>query len=314
MNTDKLNYINVGLMFLAYLLAQAMPVELLVFSYAVVGPLHYLTEIPWLHKRNYFAAPRNEAWLLWLLAALSVVPALMSICTMTAVGFALCLVLFQQRWRRLAILALLLPLVLLLNSQKDVAVLFGLYLTTIVHVFIFTWLFVFSGCLKDKRISGFIALVTLTLLAVSFFVNPAPATHYVSSAQFVDNAIVGFGNLQKRLCAMVGWTFDWNGYVAITRFIAFAYTYHYLNWFSKTKVIRWHELRPAALVTVCLIYMASLTIYAINYKAGNQLLLLLSIGHVFLEFPLNWKTAGLIMKELRSITAKNCTLNPSLEV
>ena len=28
--------------------------------------------------------------------------------------------------------------------------------------------------------------------------------------------------------------------LAIMRFIAFAYAYHYLNWFSKTAVIRWH--------------------------------------------------------------------------
>lgn len=31
------------------------PFELFVFSYAVLGPLHYLTEISWLHDRNFFA-------------------------------------------------------------------------------------------------------------------------------------------------------------------------------------------------------------------------------------------------------------------
>jgi hypothetical protein len=28
--------------------------------------------------------------------------------------------------------------------------------------------------------------------------------------------------------------------IGALRFIAFAYTYHYLNWFSKTDIIRWH--------------------------------------------------------------------------
>jgi hypothetical protein len=30
--------------------------------------------------------------------------------------------------------------------------------------------------------------------------------------------------------------------VLLMRFIAFAYLYHYLNWFSKTEVIRWHKV------------------------------------------------------------------------
>jgi hypothetical protein len=32
----------------------AVPFELLLFSYAVLGPLYYLAEISWLHKKKYF--------------------------------------------------------------------------------------------------------------------------------------------------------------------------------------------------------------------------------------------------------------------
>ena len=28
----------------------------------------------------------------------------------------------------------------------------------------------------------------------------------------------------------------------VQAFLAFAYTYHYLNWFSKTLIIKWHQV------------------------------------------------------------------------
>ena len=44
-NTDRLNYVNIGLMLLSCLVAFFVPFELFLFSYAVLGPAHYLTEI-----------------------------------------------------------------------------------------------------------------------------------------------------------------------------------------------------------------------------------------------------------------------------
>ena len=51
---DRINYLNIGLMIGACLAAYVFPFELFLFSYAVLGPLHYLTEISWLHERSYF--------------------------------------------------------------------------------------------------------------------------------------------------------------------------------------------------------------------------------------------------------------------
>src|SRR5215212_6090207 len=42
------------------------PFHLFLFAYAILGPLHYLTEISWLHDRDYFA-PRRNARRWWLL-------------------------------------------------------------------------------------------------------------------------------------------------------------------------------------------------------------------------------------------------------
>jgi hypothetical protein len=55
MTVKQLDILNIGLMALSCMAAFLVPFELFLFSYAVLGPLHYLTEIGWLHKRNYFA-------------------------------------------------------------------------------------------------------------------------------------------------------------------------------------------------------------------------------------------------------------------
>src|SRR5947207_16007393 len=48
--------INVGLMLLALIVASAIPFELFLFAYAVLGPLHYASEISWLFDRRFFSA------------------------------------------------------------------------------------------------------------------------------------------------------------------------------------------------------------------------------------------------------------------
>ena len=53
-NIDRINYLNIGLMIGACVAAYLFPFELFLFSYAVLGPLHYLTEISWLHERKLF--------------------------------------------------------------------------------------------------------------------------------------------------------------------------------------------------------------------------------------------------------------------
>jgi hypothetical protein len=78
--------------------------------------------------------------------------------------------------------------------------------------------------------------------------------------------------------------------IMLTRFIAFAYTYHYLNWFSKTSIIQWHKVPAANLSIVLLLWAVSVGLYAYNYFIGFTALLFLSFMHVFVEFPLNWQS------------------------
>lgn len=67
---DPINSLNIGLMIISCLAAYALPFELFLFSYAVLGPLHYMTQICWLHDRAYFTRDtRGRKWWLALVGA-----------------------------------------------------------------------------------------------------------------------------------------------------------------------------------------------------------------------------------------------------
>jgi hypothetical protein len=89
--------------------------------------------------------------------------------------------------------------------------------------------------------------------------------------------------------------------LAVMRLIAFAYTYHYLNWFSKTSIIKWHEVPKRRTILIAIIWSLSLTIYAYNYEIGMAALYFLSLLHVMLEFPLNYQTFVGIGREVYAL-------------
>jgi hypothetical protein len=76
----------------------------------------------------------------------------------------------------------------------------------------------------------------------------------------------------------------WYPYSAID---SLRYTYHYLNWFSKTSIIGWHEISRVRMVGIIVLWILAVGIYFVDYRIGFAVLLTLSLGHVILEFPLN---------------------------
>jgi hypothetical protein len=90
----------------------------------------------------------------------------------------------------------------------------------------------------------------------------------------------------------------------VMRFIAFAYTYHYLNWFSKTSIIRWHEVGPKRLIAVGAMWLASVGLYIYDYSLGFQWLFVLSVTHIYLEFPLNHISIIGTFREARGLFGK----------
>jgi hypothetical protein len=93
--------------------------------------------------------------------------------------------------------------------------------------------------------------------------------------------------------------------IKIQVFIAFAYTYHYLNWFSKTSIIGWKkDLSKQKIAAILFIWIGAVGLYLYDYKTGLIALLFLSMLHVFLEFPLNVisiKESYLLLKKGRNI-------------
>src|SRR5262249_1389908 len=97
--------------------------------------------------------------------------------------------------------------------------------------------------------------------------------------------------------ALLSWPLeDWDGLVAMGRFLAFAYTYHYLNWFSKTGIIRWHVISGRRLALIGAVYVAALGVYAYDYHVGLVALFVLSLVHVLLEFPLDLQTMAAVAR------------------
>jgi len=98
--------------------------------------------------------------------------------------------------------------------------------------------------------------------------------------------------------------------IMLMRFIAFAYLYHYLNWFSKTEVIRWHKVPKLRFVLVIGLWLTACGLYAYDYALGLSFLFFLSFSHVLLEFPLNIVSIVGIGKETLSIVKNGFTLTP----
>ena len=80
--------------------------------------------------------------------------------------------------------------------------------------------------------------------------------------------------------------------ILITRFIAYAYTYHYLNWFSKTSVIKWHEVSKPQLVAIFALWIIAVVLYYTDYRTGLMALYFLSFLHVVLEFRSTSRVSG----------------------
>jgi hypothetical protein len=324
-SNDGINYINIGLMLISLIAAYILPFEVFLFSYAVLGPLHYLTEISWLDKKSYFIKSKKDIWFFILLVVLittalfgTKVKTNMFIGSFIFSGFIYALIILYVQKASLKLLLVFLTFIvsLIFNFNKYPTVpflLFAVWLPTIIHVFIFTGLFILYGALKSRSASGIISLMVFIICAITFFIYmPAnsgmPVGDYTKNAYFFFRALnislynlFGFGNLQINDTATI---FIDAKAIAIMRFIAFAYTYHYLNWFSKTSVIKWNEVSKKRMWTIIALWMLSVVLYAFSYKIGFYALFLLSMLHVFFEFPLNMHTIKGIGTELKTIAKR----------
>jgi hypothetical protein len=428
---DKINYANIGLMLITAVLAYFYPFETFLLAYAYLGPLHYLTEISWLHDRNYYSKGKYDFVVLLLVGILlsyaafakdfgvsvevydyfvkmNLFDKLLVFALFSAVLFALVKNLFVKI---VAILFLyvfvsgwLSPDNATANSESTTVFALTSLVPTLIHVYLFTGLFMLFGSLKTRSVSGMwqmVGFVVVPLVLVfalpvdpqakvsefgknahyakgdgfyatnisimdhfnliedpvytnsdfiAFvkkkdfkqanaqynFITKENLNHLVDSlskipnkayllkkqplnANFqVNNILLLFtkeGMLDeyqmKPIPAKLFTGFSLEKYASIVyhstigimlmRFIAFAYLYHYLNWFSKTEIIRWHQVPKLRFAAVILLWIVASVFYAYDYSLGLSLLFFLSFSHVLLEFPLNIISIVGIGKESVSI-------------
>ena len=308
--SNGINYINIGLMIISLVAAYILPFEVFLFSYAVLGPLHYLTEISWLEKKNYFIKSKSDIWIFVLIVIAITIGMFNShskinsfIASFLFAGFIYALVILYTQKTGLkllfVVLAFMVSLIFSFNQYPNFPfLLFAIWLPTIIHVYFFTGGFILFGALKTKSASGIISFIIFILCAVVCFIY-IPESFGMAVTEYGKKAYSFFKLLNTTLYSTFGFgnmnANDESLYyapnaLAIMRFIAFAYTYHYLNWFSKTTVIKWNQISKQRMAIIVVLWIMSVVLYVFSYKIGFYALFLLSMLHVFFEFPLNHQT------------------------
>ena len=311
---DSVNWLNIGLMVAACGISLVAPFQTFLLAWSILGPLHYLTEISWLHDRNYFTR-RNMARRSWLgmvvLAALIIgvaymindplqrtVPFQFQVALIYIVFAASAAALFVRDWLNAAGLFLILSLGLFYFSGFRYYAIAANLLLTMVHVFIFTGAFILVGALKSKSWVAVLSLGVFIACAIAAVAMPAA---YVVPSDQVRRLYSSFEYLNRDLLRMSGrnaGVYEAAG-VGVMRLIAFAYLYHYLNWFSKTSIIKWHEITRGRATAIVSTWMGCGLAYFYDVRLGFGILYVLSMLHVFLEFPLNHQSFVEIAKALR---------------
>jgi hypothetical protein len=413
----KINYLNISLMFLSAVGAFFLPFEVFLFAYAFLGPLHYLTEISWLHDRNYFSKGKYDFIVLLVIGVLlsyaafakdfgvntdfydafveaNLFDKLLVLALFSAILFALVenlivkivaisfLFVFISGW--------LSPERSAENNSSTTIFALTSLVPTLIHVYVFTGLFMLYGALKSRSKTGLLSVSTFIVIPIIlvFYTPVNPKTNYLSdfgkkayyadgdgffytnvsildhfklideplltNKQYLDSVVNKKSadnqfpvaertrisdSLKNKLSEnfIVPNTeseyynkpipvkfaipvntkeYYWNSIffstigIMLMRFIAFAYLYHYLNWFSKTEVIRWHKVPKIRFALVIGLWLTACGLYAYDYGLGLSFLFFLSFSHVLLEFPLNIVSIVGIGKETLSIFKNGFTFKP----
>jgi len=309
---DRINYLNILLMVASIAVAAYVPFETFVLAYAVMGPLHYLTEISWLHDRAYFATGRG-AWVVMVgTAILAAIGAIIPTPLTTGLaGFAMGALLIlaagmvfaRSGMGKLGILVLGVTVGALTTVWHPLFILFTAFLPTLVHVYIFTGFFILYGAVKGRSFSGILSLVVF--LAAPFlcvFMMSTPSGY--APTEYILKAAEPFDSIGRYSLETLGVPITRDTWLGFMRVMGFAYCYHYLNWFSKTRIINWHTVSRRRLYLIGAAYLSALGLYGYDYHVGLIALMFLSFAHVMLELPLNYRTMAGLVSETRRLVLR----------
>ena len=324
---QRVDQLNIILILISAILAYHIPLELFILSFAILGPLHYLTEINWLNSKSFYFTRKNTLWLvigtvastfivlpklfIEYLVEEGVIRSVMIAINSWSNGFIFATLMLAigyqfikslKGWLVLSMIILIVAI--LLNGMDYYNTIIGLFVPTIIHVYLFTILFMLYGAKKAKSTYGYIAVTLLLIVPIAFVYIKLAEGGYVfpddmKSVYLSNNFHVTPVIFSKYLGLSDGTTFFFyeNMELRIMMFISFIYLYHYLNWFSKTTTIKWHKsLSLYRTIIILGVWFIMLTIFYVNFRLGFLLSLFLSILHVILEFPLNIMSIKGILK------------------
>ncbi|WP_375562250.1 hypothetical protein ACE193_06785 [Bernardetia sp. OM2101] len=317
-NTDQFHIV---LILLSCFIAYFFPFELFLLSYVILGALHYLTELTWLHEKKYFTS--SSTFELIVIFSCAIVVTLLYVTSQIGIEhffsspkyginlifiaflMAISAVTIPKKWAKFLFFVVGLFVIFLFQNHFYYLFLIGLLLPTLIHVFVFTGVFMLVGIKKKPTFWSKLCFAVFLLVGISFFIIPSFFPYSVSTLSKTNYLMSGFSNLNMILTSFFGeyirydsdLLFEAEVALQIQRFIAFAYTYHYLNWFSKVHIIAWHKVNKLWLSLSILLWLIALGIYFYDFKTGLLTLYFLSILHVLMEFPLNIQSISILIKK-----------------
>jgi hypothetical protein len=198
MQTKQIDLLNIFLLLISLVLSFKLPFELFLFSYAVLGPLHYLTEIQWLKDKNYFIADKKWALIFTVFAIImsfillaiqisfsktlidttfikSIIPQILFLYNLIIISllvFAISLVYFKETTDIITFFVFgVVAGFISLNYLSFTAFVMGSFLPTIIHVYLFTLLFMVFGTMNKGSLAGKVAIIILILGQFIYFCN-----------------------------------------------------------------------------------------------------------------------------------------------
>lgn len=193
------DFLNFSFILISIGFAIVLPFELFLFSYAFLGPLHYLTEINWLQTRKYFSKSRFPIYfiltitvlisLLYLNAYFEIVAfslagkLVVSITTyfiMSSFLFVVFTELFKDKFQNfkyhlvlIFILSIALSVLILKNNYHAHIATF-VFLPTLIHVYVFTLLFMWFGYVKNPSLFALLSLIIMVSIPMVTLIVPGP--------------------------------------------------------------------------------------------------------------------------------------------
>src|SRR4051794_26561554 len=231
-----------GLMATAFALTYLIPFELLLLAYVVLGPAHYATEISWLHDRKYFLPQRGIAIGLALVA---VVAALIDNAAWFGFvmwsAFVVCVLLAATTTALQGMLLFIgaLALTAWMAMQGASLAVLGILLPTLIHVSLFTMVFMALGAYRSGAPIQWVLLgLYVAAIALILILPPSAATIIPSFEKTGQDYFANVATALGRLFGFPGLRLD----TRLVSLLAFIYTYHYLNWFIKAEIIHWNKM------------------------------------------------------------------------